>query len=272
VRRLALGAPLVLAVALAASASAQEGAGKVSRLTGQATVTRAPAPAPAALRVNDAVFVHDRLATAERSWLQVLLGGRATITVRELSVLTITEQRDRAAVNLETGRIAFAQSKRPGAPPSEIRTPNAVAAVRGTVVVIESRRLSGPAPDGGPPFQSDIAVTKDGPVDVRIGGSQVTLQYPQALSVVGNTMTGVRLLTPAEVSALIAAFTPPRAPGAVPPSAQGALKAQQQSAAAEDAAALSGKPGALLDTPDTINKQVPILPQVSPRRCVGGYC
>lgn len=273
-RRLAISVSLaVIGLAGFVSAAAAQPAGEVFYLQGQATVTRPPAATPAAVHLKDRVFLRDRLATAERSWLKVLLGGRAAVTVRELSVLTISEQAGRAAVNLETGRVAFAQSKQPGAPPSEIRTPNAVAAVRGTIVVAESRRLSGPAPDGGPPFQSDFAVTKDGPVDVVIGGAQFTLQFPQALSVIGNTPGAVRLLTPTQVQALIAAFTPPRQPGGIPPAAKDKVKAQQQEAAAQDAEVLGGPQGSNpLDTPETINKQVPILPPVSPRSCRGSYC
>lgn len=55
----------------------------------------------------DDIFVRDRLATAERSLLKVALGSRATVTVRELSTLTITEQSGRSAVGIESGKLSF---------------------------------------------------------------------------------------------------------------------------------------------------------------------
>lgn len=257
-------------------------AGKVFSLIGQATVTRAPVAAPASLKLSDDVFVRDRLATAEKSLLKVTLGPRAIVTVRELSTLTITEQTGRSALGIEAGKIAFGLRSQPGAPAQlyEIRTPNAVAAVRGTVLVVETRRLPGPAPDGGPPFHSELSLLDGGPVNVAGGASgAVVMQGSQALSVIGNTFSGVRILTPAARAAALAGLTAPRPIGPVPEAARGAIASQQQQAAAEDArdaqeaANFGGGPdGKLTDLPDSVNKQVPILPQVSPRRCVGPYC
>jgi len=85
------------------------------------------------------VFVDDRISTAERSIVRVLLGGKALVTVRELSSLTITEDINRSTVTLNSGKIAVGvarQRMKPGET-LEIRTTNAIAAVRGTVLVVE---------------------------------------------------------------------------------------------------------------------------------------
>jgi len=261
-------------------------AGKVSTLIGQATVTRAagatPAARPAALKNQDDVFVRDRLATAEKSILQVLLVSRALVTVRELSILTITEQTDRSTVGIESGKLSFGLRKPDGGPGQlyEIRTPNAVAAVRGTVLIVETRRLPGPAPDGGPPFHSELSLLDGGPVNVTGGTSGgAVLQGNQALSVIGNTFSAVRILTPAARAAALAGLTAPRPIGPVPQAVRGDIATQQQQAAAQDAKAAQeaaslggGSESKLTDLPDSVNKQVPILPTVQPRRCVGSYC
>lgn len=215
---------------------------------------------------------------AERSLLKVALGSRATVTVRELSTLTITEQSGRSAVGIESGKLSFGLLPSTGGPGQlyEIRTPNAVAAVRGTVLVVETRRLPGPAPDGGPPFQSELSLLSGGPVDVSVGASgRAVLQGKQALSVIGNTISAVRVLTPAAQAAALVGLTAPRPIGPIPSAARGTITSQQQQAAAQDAQAAAlggGADGKLTDLPDSVNKQVPILPQVQPRRCVGSYC
>ncbi|HEY7436722.1 MAG TPA: FecR domain-containing protein [Methylomirabilota bacterium] len=121
---------------------AQEPVGVVTTLSGQATRTAGVAgEASAPLRFKDGVFGADTIRTAERSFVRMLLERKAVLTVRELSVLRITEDATQAAVELRSGGIAFSVA-RPRMRPGEtvlIRTPNAVAAVRGTTIVVETR-------------------------------------------------------------------------------------------------------------------------------------
>jgi len=148
------------AVLLATSALAQERVGVVTTIEGTATVARLTLPQAQPLRFKDDVFLRDRITTGERSFVRVLLGGKATVTARERSVLTITEVPGVATVQLGAGRISVAVSKglmKPGEV-IQIRTPNAVTAIRGTVVVAEVL----PAPDG---HQSTITILR-GLVDV----------------------------------------------------------------------------------------------------------
>ena len=124
------------------------GVGVVTTLAGTVTVARAALPAPQPLRFKDDVFPRDHIATAEKSVVRVLLGGKALVTVRELSSLTIKEETGRSTVDLTAGKIAMGvvrQRMRPGEV-IEIRTPNAIAAIRGTVLVVELI----PAPGGSP--------------------------------------------------------------------------------------------------------------------------
>ena len=119
-------------------------AGVVTTLHGVATVARLAAPPEIPLRFKDDVLFRDRITTREDSVVRVLLGGKALVTVRELSVLTISEEPDKATVELQAGKIALAvarQRLRPGEQ-IEIRTPNAIAGVRGTVVIVEVLRAT----------------------------------------------------------------------------------------------------------------------------------
>ncbi|PYM72342.1 MAG: hypothetical protein DME10_13070, partial [Candidatus Rokuibacteriota bacterium] len=80
---------LTVALVLAPSPVRAQGLGVVTTLTGTATLARASQSQP--LRFRDSVFEQDKIATAEKSLVRVLLGGKAVVTIRELSELTITE-------------------------------------------------------------------------------------------------------------------------------------------------------------------------------------
>ena len=123
-------------------------AGVISTVSGKVTAIRAGLAQPLPLKFKDDVFLQDRIATGEQSLARVLLGGKALVTIRELSVLTITEVPGQATINLESGKIGLAVARdrmRPGES-IEVRTPNAVAAVRGTVLITETDRAAGQIP------------------------------------------------------------------------------------------------------------------------------
>ena len=113
--------------------------GIVTTLEGAVTVARASLPQPAALKFKDQVFVRDRIVTGDSAVVRILLGGKATVTARERSVLVISEGPGTSTISLSYGQIAVAVVKSRMNPGEsvEIRTPNAVAAVRGTVVIAE---------------------------------------------------------------------------------------------------------------------------------------
>jgi hypothetical protein len=131
---------LVLVVTLSPGlAQAQTKAGVVTNLEGTATKASIAQPQAVDLKFKDDVFQNDRIVTRERSIVRLLLGGKAVVTVRESSALTITEVPGKSTIELQTGKIAVAVAKdrmRPGES-VEVKTPNAVAAVRGTTFVVE---------------------------------------------------------------------------------------------------------------------------------------
>ncbi|HSE06694.1 MAG TPA: FecR domain-containing protein [Methylomirabilota bacterium] len=117
----------------------------MTTLDGRATVARAVLPGPLALKFKDDVFGRDLIRTQERSLVRVLLGGKALLTVRELSQVTISEEPGRAVVTLPDGKVVLGVAKqrlRPGES-IEIRTPNAVAAVRGSVLAVSFDKALG---------------------------------------------------------------------------------------------------------------------------------
>src|SRR5215475_9772255 len=153
------------ALLLASSTLALEPVGVVTNVEGVATVARVALPEPRPLQFKDDLFLRDRITTGERSLVRVLLGGKATVTARERSVLTITEVPGVATINLGDGRVAVAVAKglmKPGEV-IEIKTPNAVTAIRGTVVIAEVQPVSGG-------HQSTITILR-GLVDVTKVGS-----------------------------------------------------------------------------------------------------
>src|SRR5438874_11276240 len=79
-------------------------AGVVTTLEGNVTVTRVTL-APQPLKFRDDVFVNDKVTTGEQSIARMLLGGKAVVTVRERSALTITEVPGKATIDLAVGKI-----------------------------------------------------------------------------------------------------------------------------------------------------------------------
>src|SRR6266550_8762570 len=143
--RLAL---VALVVAAPASAFAQPTkAGVVTTVHGTATVSRASLSQPVPLKFKDDVFAQDRVSTGDDSVARILLGGRAIVTVRERSSLAITEVPHVSTIDVGVGRAAITVAKERMKPGEtiEIRTPNAVAGIRGTIVVVEVDQVSAQA-------------------------------------------------------------------------------------------------------------------------------
>ena len=135
-----LAAALISLLALLPSLALAQAtkAGVVTTLEGHVTVTRVTL-APQALKFKDDVFVDDKVTTGDQSIARMLLGGKAVVTVHERSTLTITEVPGKATIDLQAGKIALVVAKdkmRPGES-IELRAANAVAGIRGTVVVAE---------------------------------------------------------------------------------------------------------------------------------------
>ncbi len=190
----AFGAACVLTFPSFAVAQAAK-AGVVTTLQGTATVARATAPQPAPLKFKDDVFIQDHIVTGESAIVRILLGGKAVVTVRERSALTIHETPTTSTIELGSGKIALAVAKdrmKPGES-VQIKTPNAMAGVRGTVVIAD---VALPASDGTPLTTRFTLLT--GIVDVsrvdagtgQTAGQPVLLHPLQTVAVVGHPGAG----------------------------------------------------------------------------------
>lgn len=130
-----------------------KGVGVVTALTGRAQLKRPQAPQSVALKLRDNLSVRDIVETREESLTRILLLGKSTVTVRELSRFEIREEiladgAQRAVIDLAEGKMRVMVARRLMKPGDEvlIRTPNAVAGVRGSDGIIEVTTL----PDGRP--------------------------------------------------------------------------------------------------------------------------
>jgi hypothetical protein len=113
--------------------------GLISALVGEGVVTHSAQAQPSPLQLDAPVFLKDRIETRERSVARVLFGGRITVTIREQSIVTITDDPAHPRVELESGKLAFKVHRnglRPGEV-AEIYTVNAVTGIRGSLVIAE---------------------------------------------------------------------------------------------------------------------------------------
>jgi len=195
---------------LSAQAQTPGAVGIVTTLQGQATVTHVASTAATPLKFKDSVFERDRINTAENSIVKVLMGGRAVVTVRELSVLTITEDVGHTTINLESGTIAVSVAKQRMKPGEkfEVHTPNAVAAVRGTVFVVEVSRQGAQA--GGGNLGAATQVTSvTGAVEVTPSNNPANaalLTAFKSVGLLGPNLGQVRTLTQPEMNQLLSGF------------------------------------------------------------------
>lgn len=143
---------LLLTVVFPAWAQDGKGIGVVTALTGRADLKRPQAP-ETPLKLRDNLLVRDVVDTQKESLARFLLMGKSTVTVRELSRFEIREEMrpdgsQRALINLAEGKIRVMVARRLMKPGDEveIRTPNAIAAVRGSDGIVEVSKL----PDGRP--------------------------------------------------------------------------------------------------------------------------
>jgi hypothetical protein len=144
---LGISALLLMSVVFAQSKlyGQQQPAGVVTAVEGQAQLTRQASPNPALLRQKDGIFIRDVIDTREKSTARMLFGGKATITMRELSRFEVREETlpggaTRSTVQLNSGALLVNVARQLMKPGDEviINTNNALAAVRGSMVYVES--------------------------------------------------------------------------------------------------------------------------------------
>ena len=253
--RLAL---VALVVAAPASAFAQPTkAGVVTTVHGTATVSRASLSQPVPLKFKDDVFAQDRVSTGDDSVARILLGGRAIVTVRERSSLTITEVPHVSTIDVGVGRAAIAVAKERMKPGEtiEIRTPNAVAGIRGTIVVVEVDRTTAPAAQDPATFTTRFTVITGEVLVRQLQGGQpfgggVTLGANQQAQFTGHTPPATRSLSSSEARQLSNSFKTTKS---VPPAEVSALLVTQSQALAT--AGTSGVPTPGLSSPDSVTNE-----------------
>ena len=239
---------MIAVVIVAPSVSAQGNpAGVITTLEGKVTASRAATPQPLALKFKDPVYFQDRIATAEQSLARVLLGGKAVVTVRERSVLTITQTPNVATIALQSGKfaLAVAPDKMQAGERIDIRTPNAVAGVRGTVVIAETQG----SPSAPSTLQTDLFLVQGtldnvNAIDPATGapiGPARTLSVMEQFRVVGIGPGTVSPIRPDQLGAIRAGLQPS---GSKPPAAR-PDSAQAVSTATALASVLTGSAGPL---------------------------
>jgi len=196
--------------------------GIVTTLDGTATIARSPNVAPARLQYKDPVSVGNRIETQKESIVKVLMGGRALITVRELSALTITEDAGKATVNLTGGKVRVQTIGFRSGESVEIRTPNAIASVRGSIGIVE---VSGPI--------SHIDNAGGNVLGAPLGGVLQPIPPLQGLTITGNVLGPLRAIRPDAT----AGFQSKNKPG------QGQKPANDPNALATDLSSLGGGAG-----------------------------
>lgn len=214
----ALGLVLCALLGAPAAAGAQAvKAGVVTTAEGLVTARRVVLPQPVPLRFKDDVFLQDTITTGDRSLARLLLAGKALVTVRERSVLTVTEVPGRSTVNMDSGKIGLVVARdrmRPGEA-IEVRTPNAIVAVRGTILVVEVRRATAQAAAGAGAPTTDVYLLKDvaeaTPLDPATGtpsGPVVPLSPMQRFTVVGSAALPITPFTAEEAKGVVSDLRP----------------------------------------------------------------
>jgi len=203
----ALMGALIVAAATAEPANV---AGQVVAVAGPVTVTRAHVKSQPA-KFRDLLYWRDVVEARQGGIARALLGGNTTVTVRELSRLElraeVLAEGIRYSTELASGKIRASVARmlmRPG-DQVEVRTLNAVAAVRGTDFIVETVALPSQRPvfgplgppeiaqavaNGGSRMVETIVVTLSGVVNVsnRLGGTGRVVQVGayEAVRVSGN--------------------------------------------------------------------------------------
>jgi len=195
----------------------QEKTGVVTALEGHVMAARVAVPQPVTLKFKDDVYRNDRITTGDRALARMLLGGKAVVTVRERSVITITEAPGKSTIGLVAGKIGLAVAKermRPGES-IEVKTPNAVAAVRGTVIVAEVQSTTAQAGASRPGIVTHFYVLR-GAIDVSqfVPGTNTPTGGPlrvdtlQSFTAAGSAPPHVDSITPDQVAQITEGLTP----------------------------------------------------------------
>jgi hypothetical protein len=198
---------LALSVALTAPAWGEERVGVVTTVIGPVTVARAAQPS-APLKFKDDIFLRDRVTTGDNAMTRILMGGKVVVTARERSTLTITEVPGLSTIDLTSGRIAVAVDKTRMNPGErvDVRTPNAIAGVRGTVLIVEAQGNTSSVTV----LRGLVDVVRLDPATGRAVGPVTPVGAHQAVTVRNNVLPPrPQTITRGRAKQLSSEFTPP---------------------------------------------------------------
>ena len=189
-------------------------AGSVTALSGQATVARKIDPQSLPLHFKDSVYLGDQINTAPRSLARVLLGGKALVTIRERSVFYISEEKNRSIVDMTLGKLSLAVARQLMAPGEtiEVRTPNAIAAVRGTVLIVEVEPPTSVVGNADPASTVTTFTVLKGFIslsNLSDPQTRVTLNAYEAVNVTGQRVGTIQPVSPAAAAQLVNGFQLP---------------------------------------------------------------
>jgi hypothetical protein len=142
------------------------------------------------------------IATVGNSTLRMLLAGKAIATVRERSEWSITETGGLAGLALSDGRIGLTIARQLMAHDDilHVRTPNVLASVRGSSVIVEVQRI---LPGAG---IASVFSVLSGPVEIVAVGTTVRVGSRQPLRIRDNVVGLVEGLSNEETELLAADF------------------------------------------------------------------
>jgi hypothetical protein len=190
-------------------AQQQQNSGVVTAVEGQAQLTRPNVQQPATLRQKDNVFIRDVIDTREKSSARMLFGGKATVTVRELSRFEVREETiagggTRSTVQVNSGAVLINVARDLMKPGDEVvvRTGNAIAAIRGSMIYAEATK----------PDQSTFAqLAGEASLQCAPGPCPpVTLTRFTATDVNGSNIAPLRQITEEFAALLLRTFELPR--------------------------------------------------------------
>jgi hypothetical protein len=201
---------LAVTMSVAAPAWSQEKVGVATTVVGPVTVARASMP-PEPLKFKDDVFLRDRVTTGDKAITRILLGGKVIVTARERSTLTITEVPGVSTIDLASGRIAVAVDRSRMKPGErvDVRTPSAIAGVRGTVLIVEAQGSTSTVTV----LKGLVEVVRIDPRTGRAVGPVTPVGKQQAVSVRNNVLSPrPQAISTSRAETLSKEFSPPVRP------------------------------------------------------------
>jgi len=242
------------------------GAGVVTAVSGPVSMIRASAE-PQALKFRDQLQWRDVVETKKDGITRILLLGKTSVTVRELSRLELREEALAAGkkytVSVVAGKVraTVERSLMGKGDEVEVHSPNAVAAVRGTDFVVEIQDQparaqafgllaslhGGPLLAQAPTGLGTLVYTLTGQVDVTNprAAARVTVQLGALQGArVQGTANPVRFtFTRLEIPNIVRDLNPPAPPAARRPVASDTAKGKAEQVAAVETTRAGERPG-----------------------------